>query len=407
MRRGTTLRRIAASVASASLFSSTLALPQVGITADPAPITWVTVDASGSAHTVTPGVFTTEGHRATVSQAPDALRSTATYTLSPPGGSYTTYTGLAPVASATGANGSPEGIFPACDAEANVGRTEPFCLPRAGSELVQGKTYYSTSLLPFTPFTVLTITNTPKVTWSGSYFQPPTLELTLHVHYSSLTPSEDPLGHIGHVSEPFPASQGFYAWTIPDDFLSQQDRGNPNRMNVTFVLAYADASTPAESDQSTRVGPSVFVVAKDRKHVISNNPDDDDDDDDDSGSGGGGGGTNILAIVLPLSIIAVLLVLFGFCYTRYRRTGTIPLVGGAVTNLRRRSTGGGYGVRQSRAERTGNVAAGAGAVTPDHKSETGVDGGIQLTDRESWSPRSGRNVFREEVERQAKDQGGR
>ncbi|KAL2264573.1 hypothetical protein VTJ83DRAFT_7083 [Remersonia thermophila] len=400
MRRETTLRRIAAAAAAAGvslLSSSALALPQAGITAEPAPIVWVTVDASGSASTITPGVITTEGHRATVSQAPDALISTATYTLSPPGGRYTTYTGLAPAASATGANGSPEGIFPACDSNANVGPVEPFCLPRAGSELVQGKTYY--------------------ITWSGSYFQPPTRELTLQVYYTDLTrdPNDGPLGHLGHTSEPFPASQGFYAWSIPSNFLSQQQRGNPNRMNVTFVLAYDDDATPADADLVQRVGPSVFVVAKTRKHVVSNNPgaseDDDDDDDDDNDSGSGGSGLNVLAIALPLSIVAVLLVAFGLCYTRYRRTGAVPLFGAAVTKLRRRSTGGGYGVRQSRAERTGSVAAGAGigvgarGAAPDNKSETDVDGGIQLTDRESWSPRSGRNVFREEVERQAKVKG--
>jgi hypothetical protein len=143
MRGITGFRRIAGALVGASLLSSSFALPQVGITVEPAPIKWVTVDAAGSAYTITPGVITTEGHRATVSAAPDELRATATYTLSPPGGSYTTYTGLPPVASATGGPGSPEGVFPACGEEANVGPVEPFCLPRTGSELQTGKTYYS------------------------------------------------------------------------------------------------------------------------------------------------------------------------------------------------------------------------------------------------------------------------
>ena len=139
MRGSQTLRQLAVA---AGLFQHGLALPQAGTTADPAPVAWVTVDAAGSAETVTPRVITTQGHRATLDEAPVSIRSTATYTLSP-SGRPSTYTGLAPVASATGTDGSLAGVFPACDAEANVGPVEPFCLPKAGSQLHPGKTYYS------------------------------------------------------------------------------------------------------------------------------------------------------------------------------------------------------------------------------------------------------------------------
>ena len=139
MRGNHLLRHLAVA---ASLLQPALPLPQVGITVAAAPIAWVTVDASGSAQTVTPAVITTEGHLATVSNAPATLVSTATYTLSP-SGRASTYTGLAPVASATGTGGSLAGVFPACDGNANVGPIEPFCLPKAGSELHPGTTYYS------------------------------------------------------------------------------------------------------------------------------------------------------------------------------------------------------------------------------------------------------------------------
>ena len=134
------LRHLAAAV---SLLLPALALPQAGITVAAAPIAWVTVDASGSAQTVNPVVITTEGHLATISNAPATLVSTATYTLSP-SGHASTYTGLAPVASATGTGGSLAGVFPVCDANANVSPIEPFCLPKPGSELHPGTTYYST-----------------------------------------------------------------------------------------------------------------------------------------------------------------------------------------------------------------------------------------------------------------------
>ncbi|KAH6640222.1 hypothetical protein F5144DRAFT_559691 [Chaetomium tenue] len=121
-----------------------LALPQASITVTQSPIVWVTVDAAGSARTITPSVITTNGQLATISDAPSELRSTATYTLSP-SGRASTYTGLAPVASATGTGDSPAGVFSACDSNVSVGPVQPFCLPRAGSELHPGKTYYSTS----------------------------------------------------------------------------------------------------------------------------------------------------------------------------------------------------------------------------------------------------------------------
>lgn len=113
----------------------------------PAPvIPWVSVDPAGSGITITPSVFTSDGARTTVNNPPDSLTSTATYTLSPGGTSrpdlVSTYTGLAPVASATGVNND-AGAFIACDWR--QGDDEPFCLPKRGAVLYPGRTYYGTS----------------------------------------------------------------------------------------------------------------------------------------------------------------------------------------------------------------------------------------------------------------------
>lgn len=125
-----------------------LALPQAGVTFSAAPPVWVTVDPSGIASTIIPAVFTTQGHRTTIREPPVSLLSTGTYTISP-NGRASTYTGLAPVASAT-SNDNDAGVFLACTA--NQGVNEPFCLPRSGSTLRPGHTYYSTP-----PFTIITI----------------------------------------------------------------------------------------------------------------------------------------------------------------------------------------------------------------------------------------------------------
>ncbi|KAK3898164.1 hypothetical protein C8A05DRAFT_38254 [Staphylotrichum tortipilum] len=333
-----------------------ISLPQPaagGITVSSAPVVWVSVDASGSATTITPAVITTEGHLTTVSTAPDDLRGTATYTLSP-GGRASTYTGVAPVAKATGtAAGSLEGVFPACGAEANVGVVEPFCLPKAGSELHPGKTYY--------------------ITWSPSYFTSQTL-LTLQILYSSTS--------TGFTSPPLPASQGFYPWPIPPDFLSS--RGNPASYNVSFLLAWSDDDTPEENDLFSRRGPAVFITPNSAPHEEKKSS----------------GGVNVVGIAVPVVVVGVLALLAGMCFLTYRRTGAVPLAGA----FNHRSSSAGYGVGQSRGERVG---ADAGGWPRDNKSETNVNaGGVELTDRDSWGVAAGggggggRNVFREEVERQ-------
>ncbi|KAK0744521.1 hypothetical protein B0T21DRAFT_389836 [Apiosordaria backusii] len=361
-----------AAIASSLFLSPALSLPQAGSIPDAAPLPWVTVDPLGNAETLTPKVITTEGHRATLSNPPAHLLSTATYTLTPDG-RLSTYTGLAPVATAA-SNSNDAGVFLAC--QADKGHDEPFCLPRRGSSLVVGRTYY--------------------ITWSPSYFSPQSTPLTVHILFSPSGSSEQqpPLGQGTNLTPiPLPASEGFFPWTIPPNYLSGLP-GSPSSVIVSLSLQHNDTTTTTDElhDITTVSGPTVTIIS-------SLLPSEDADS--------GGNGTNILAIVLPIVIIIALLVaLGGFCFLSWRRKGKWPVIGGLVGRGRRRSGGGGgYHAGQGgrRAVQDQGAATGGVRVAGDNnKSETNV--GVELTDRDSWSPSSptgrGRNVFREEVERQ-------
>ncbi|KAK0628744.1 hypothetical protein B0T17DRAFT_614621 [Bombardia bombarda] len=243
------------------------------------------------------------------------------------------------------------GAFLKCAVYQAVSR--PFCSPQSGTTLHVGSTYY--------------------VTWNPDYF--------------------------GIPNTTFPASQGFYVWRIESNLLSSLGANAPSSITATVALAEDDPDTP-DDDIIPVLGPTVY---------ISNSPapapapaassDQDDDDDDDSH-------VNIAAIVIPVIIAAAILALAAFCLISWRRNGVVPIIG--KLNSKRSS---GYGVRQGRSERVGAavpvVGAGAGVVSNDKQ-------GIQLTDRESWSPTrpghtrfgsdaegQGRtNLFREEIQRQ-------
>lgn len=180
---------------------------------------------------------------------------------------------------------------------------------------------------------------------------------------------------------PIPASVGFYAWTIPLNF--------PTTSPISFALQHSDTTTEEANDIVTVSGPTVNVFSSDPNPEPS--------------ASGGGNGTNLLAIVLPIVIIAILIGLAGFCFLFRRRKGRWPVIG-----ERARSSGSGYTGQGGRRVQEDQV--GRGVVTGDNKSETNI--GVELTDRDSWSPTSpnspsrGRNVFREEVERQERLAGG-
>ncbi|KAK3315867.1 hypothetical protein B0H66DRAFT_604176 [Apodospora peruviana] len=354
MKRDTQIARHLAFALAA--ISSALALPQPQDSSSaggvaPAPvIPWVSVDTSGFPHTVTP-VVSVDGNGAltTLDNPPDSLTATATYTLSP-NGHASTYTGLPPVATPTGDNGA--GTFLACDR--GQGDDEPFCEPERGAILHPGQTYY--------------------VTWNPQWFQPIDTIVLLQTKY--VDQSGD--GTISLVG--IPASHGFFTWSIPSDMLETE--GGVSALNVSLALAYQVESEEGTSNWETQVGPTVIITEK----GIGPDPND--------------GRTHVVAIVVPVVIVLVLVALGGFCFWSWRRHGSLPIVGKMMN--RRGGGGAGYGIRQSQAQRVpggGGLAGGymGGGMGTD-KPAPGV--GIQLTDRNSWSPTSGRNVFREEIRRQ-------
>ena len=124
-----------------------------------------------------------------------------------------------------------------------------------------------------------------------------------------------------------------------------------------------------------------------------------------------GNTSNAVAIAVPVVVVAVLVLLGAACVVTWRKRGRVPVFGSEGV-VGKRLSGAGYGVRKSRSERVGPSLppGGVAAWGADNKSETNV--GVELTDRDSWSPTgtgaaaahegAGRNVFREEVERQAR-----
>lgn len=218
------------------------------------------------------------------------------------------------------------------------------------------------------------------VTWDTTFFTLSNASVEVQGNFPSrdnATGSEN--GNPGFTSEKMSASQGFYVWG-PDFIL---EREGVDAVEVQLVLAaFADDNGTAIETQ--HLGPVVWVVNSTALNDTTG--------DGDTDSGGSSHKLIAIPIALSIALAIAVLVLAVLCYRTYRRRGTLPLLG----TLSRRRSGAGYGERQSRAQRA--VDGG-----------TGKNIGIQLTDRESWSPGrgggeapsgQGRNVFREELRRQ-------
>ena len=205
----------------------------------------------------------------------------------------------------------------------------------------------------------------------------------------------------GFTSDAIPVGVGYYTWAIPPDFLAKRSH---DAVGAAMYLVY----TYAEDGSQKRVGGAKVVVTHQRSHSH-------DHDASDHGNGIDSGRVSAAVIVAPVVVGVVLLGLAAFCFLSYRRNGTIPFLGA----IRGRSGGGGkgYGVRQSRSQRAGgaevDVPGGVGPASGIGNNKSEAETGIQLTDRESWSPTGrgagqgqgqgqgpGRNVFREELQRQ-------
>jgi hypothetical protein len=221
------------------------------------------------------------------------------------------------------------------------------------------------------------------VTWSTSYFANTTTSVQIQGTYHDGSME-------GFTSPRLVASQGFYIWNIESSFLASRDSPLTS-LNVSLTLAYFQDLYGNSVEEIP--GPTVIVTSTPFEDGSNSGSDDK---------------PNVVAIAVPIVIIIVFLALAALCVWSWRRHGTVPVLGA----LRRRSTAGaggqGYGIRQSRSQRIGAGAGPDPAVVGSDK-KTGV--GIQLTDRDSWSPSTSpsgpgggqRNVFREEMERQERE----
>lgn len=335
----------------------TLAAPQAEPAPDP-PRPWITVNAAGLPQTFTPTVLSST----TLNPPPPSLLAVATHTLLPGFPSPTSiYTGFPPVATASSPGGV-EGAFLACTDYQSA--TAPFCAPMKGSVLYQGLTYY--------------------VTWSAGNIAPSPAGVAARMLEVSITWAGAGEGRDGvRAGERVPAGQGFYPWRVPGDFLAKRGAG-VKEVNVTFWLQ-EDAVETVEDEDDVRLweGPSAVVVEGSPPKPPPK-----------ADGEGKKGAVNVAAVVVPVVVGVLVAMAVGVCCWSWKRRGTVPVIGGL---MKRRSGGGGggagYGVRQSRTERVGG--GGARGVGEDK-----AGGGIQLTDRESWSPTAGKNVFREELQRQ-------
>lgn len=334
-------------------------------TAAQLPPPWITVDAAGSARTVTPQLTVTGGTTSTISPPPDELTRVQTWRMSTHGAAITTTT-RAPIATATpsGSAGSPGGgVMLKCQNYVDI--DAPFCAPYRGSLLNPGTTYY--------------------LTWDVNFFgSDPDQSIEVQVSYD---------GGFGFVTDKMRASVGFYAWSVPADFLERRGRA---AMNATWSINFGD---PDGSNSTIHdEGPTV-TITRDQMLVDNGLP---------KGAGGGAGSLAVL-IAVPVVVALLVLGLGGFCLWSWRRKGVVPGAA-AIGALKRRSTagGGGYGERRSRSERAAGQQQQQGSAAPrpagpDDQLPDDKFPGIQLTDRDSWSPTSpssGRNVFQEEIRRQ-------
>lgn len=258
------------------------------------------------------------------------------------------------------------------------------------------------------------------VTWNPSYFALPNQRVQVLLAFTDMPDSlaglvVDSLYSDHPAPLPafpiVPADQGFAFFPLTRFVLpfSDSQAFQVTRLNITMAV-WSSGNYDEDAPTEILQGPLVYVT-NNYDSDDSDDEGDDDDEDDLVGDPGMSKGTKT-AIIVPVVIVSLLVILglAAFAVLRYRKTGTVPFVGGLFGKRggNPRSGGSGYGVRKSYSERVGKrgVVGVEEGITTNTKS--GGGGGVELTDRESWSPTSPTsarlggepNVFRAEVERQ-------
>ncbi|KAK9802256.1 hypothetical protein SCARD494_00189 [Seiridium cardinale] len=205
----------------ASLASS---MPNIQARTTDALTPWVSVDESGTGHTVTPYVTTIDGAATTVSGAPNQI--TGSVFTQTNYGQVTTSTGTAPMPTATTTNGT--GSFPVCSNKDGI--NAPWCLPSDGANLYPGTTYY--------------------FTWDSSYFAANT---TIMIQGNYFNQSTGVITSQAFQSDKMVASWGFWSLTV-DSSLMQGKSGKNISVQITGV------NTSTSTNSLFVKGPTILVT---------------------------------------------------------------------------------------------------------------------------------------------------
>ncbi|KAF3006236.1 hypothetical protein E8E14_003862 [Neopestalotiopsis sp. 37M] len=196
------------------------------------------------------------------------------------------------------------------------------------------------------------------VTWDPSFFTNSSVLVQIQADFSPSSGSDPtPQDDDGFTSNSLRAGTGSYSWDISSSVLN-----STSATGVDAQLYIVAAATDGENTQRT-LGPLVRVVPAsstgDDSNVTS--------------------GPNLAAIIVPVVVgVLLLIAIAGFLLKKRRDPGW------KLSNIFGMGSREGYGSRKSRIERS----MGAGA------------GGLQMGNVESSRPQDGRNVFREEMQRQ-------
>jgi len=409
--RSRTLRGILTTTLAASftLVANALPQPQAQETVAPSPKVWVSVNAQTTGATITPTVITDAGGaKHTDNMPPNHLTESKEYSSFNQYGAVATYTTSLNPAPTASAIDDPRGEFLACLPQQS--RDEPFCAPKRDSILKLGRGYY--------------------ITWNTLYFGSPNQRVQISIYPAALPSGlgSSPAVNLSALPR-FPivqADQGFAFFPLSRSFLpfsddSEDENGNElTRLNITMAV-WASGNYDEDAPSEIKQGPIVYVTSEydsDDEDSDDEGGDHDDDDDDFVSSPGLSTGKKI-AISVPVAVVSLLVLggLIAFAFWGYKKNGHVPFIGGLLG--KRRGGGGGssgYGVRKSYSERVGKRGVAGveeGVTTARGVGDFKAGGGVELTDRESWSPTSptsarlnGENVFRAEVERQERARQG-
>ncbi|ETS76787.1 hypothetical protein PFICI_12174 [Pestalotiopsis fici W106-1] len=196
------------------------------------------------------------------------------------------------------------------------------------------------------------------VTWDPSFFANNSVLVQIQANFSPSSGSDPtPQDDDGFTSNSLRAGTGSYSWDISSSVLNSTSENG-----VDAQLYIVTAAADGETMQRT-LGPLVRVVP-----AASS-------EDNFSASGG----PNLAAIIVPVVVgVLLLMAIAGFLFKKRRNPDW------KLRDMFGVGSKDGYGSRKSRAERS----LGAGAV------------GVQMGDMEVSRPQDGRNVFREEMQRQ-------